>query len=278
MKNIVKKYIKSFMIAAILIFVRNILSVLHPYVVKQIIDVDFTVQNVDKILLNLFVIYFFIHIVLVFVKYIKYIYINKVMARLLKDIREKLFCKVLKFKMKTFDKYNSSQIYTRLTADTDNLFNLFFGVLDILVDNVLYIILMVAMMFLANINLAIIGCATVIVVALVCLKFTKKIKALDNKILEERDKENKEFSEMYNKSKLTYLFSLQEKNVENVSNLFDRELKLRKKYIFTENFIIPLTLILESIRNICNFVLCVKYKFRNITWRYIFSFILCKTM
>lgn len=278
MKSIVKKYIKSFMIAAILIFACNMLNVLHPYIVKQIVDVDFNAQSVNKILLDLFVIYFLIHVVLVFVKYIKYIYINKVMARLLRDIREKLFCKVLKFKMKTFDKYNSSQIYTRLTADSDNLFNLFFGVLDILIDNVLYIILMVVMMFFTNINLAIIGCATVIVVACVCLKFTKKIKTLDNKILEERDKENKEFSEMYNKNKLTYLFGLQKKNVESVNELFDKELNLRKKYIFTENFIIPITLILESIRNICNFILCIKYKFKYITWRYIFGFILYKAV
>ncbi|MCI8290798.1 MAG: ABC transporter ATP-binding protein [Clostridia bacterium] len=247
MKSIVKKYIKSFMIGAIFIFACNMLSVLHPYIVKQIVDVDFSANSVNKVLFNLFAIYFLIHIILVFMKYVKYIYINKLMARLLKDIREKLFCKVLKFKMKTFNKYNSSQIYTRLTSDTDNLFNLFFGVLDILVDNVLYIALMVAMMFLANINLAIIGCATVLVVAFVCLKFTKKLKTLDNGILEERDKENKEFSEMYNKNKLTYLFGLQKKNIENVNKLFDEELKYRKKYIFTENFVLPLALVLEAI-------------------------------
>lgn len=128
MKSIIKRYIKSFVIVAFLIFVCNILSVLHPYIVKQIVDVNFRDTNITEILVRLFILYLSIHIILAFMKNIRNIYNNKLMAKLLRDIREKLFCKVLKFKMKTYNKYNSSEIYTRLTADTDNLFSLFFGV------------------------------------------------------------------------------------------------------------------------------------------------------
>ena len=278
MKSIVKKHMKSFAIVALLIFICNILSVLHPYIVKQIVDVNFKDVNIMGILTKLFVLYLSIHVILAFMKNIRNMYNNKLMAKLLRDIREKLFCKVLKFKMKTYNKYNSSEIYTRLTADTDNLFNLFFGVLDILVNNVVYIILMVVMMFFVNISLAIIGCATIAVIAFSSFKFTKKLKELDNKVLRKRDEENREFSEIYNKSKLTYLFHLQEKNIERTNQVFDEELKYRRKYIFVHHFMYPVTLILEAVRNICHFILCIKYQFKYIARKYLFSIVLCKAM
>lgn len=91
------------------------------------------------------------------------------------------------------------------------------------------------------------GGGTVVIVASVAFSFTKKIKKLDSKILDKRDAENKEFSEMYNKSKLTYLFGLQKDNINKTSKLLDEELKYRKKFIFTESFMLPIELVLEAI-------------------------------
>ncbi len=247
MKQIIKKHIKSFIVASILIFIANILSVLHPYIMKQVVDVDFTAINIKEILMKLLGAYLVIHIILAIMKNLRNIYVNKLMAKVLKDIREKLFCKVLKFKMKTYNKYNSSEIYTRLTSDADNLFNLFFGTLEILVNNVVYIILMVIMMFFANVNLALIGCTTIVIVGYSSLIFTKKLKHLDNKVLDTRDIEHKEFSEMYNKNKLTYLFGLQNDNINATNKLFDKELKFRKRYIFIHHFMYPASLILEAL-------------------------------
>ena len=48
--------------------------------------------------------------------------------------------------------------------------------------------------------------------------------------------ENREFSELYNKNKLTYLFKLQDKNISKMNDLFYSELKIRRKYIFTHHF------------------------------------------
>lgn len=247
MGKIVKKHIGSFLLVGILIFIANTLSVLHPYIVKEVVDVDFKSDSAIYTLQKLFAMYFLIHIILVIMKNLRNIQVNKLMAKTLRDIREKLFCKVLSFDMKTYNKYNSSEIYTRLTADTDNLFDLFFGTLQIVVNNVIYIILMVVMMFLADVNLALIGCATVIIVAFSSLKFTKKLRQINEKIQNKRDEENKEFSEMYNKSKLTYLFGLQDENINKSRKLLYEELKMRKSYIFVHHFMYPVALVLEAL-------------------------------
>ena len=95
---------------------------------------------------------------------------------------------------------------------------------------------MIIMMFAANINLAIIGAITITVISFIVYKFTKILGNLDNEILKKRDKEHREFSEIYNKSKLTYLFKLQKKNINKMDDLFYSELKMRRRYIFIHHF------------------------------------------
>lgn len=247
MRNIIKKYVKSIIFVSILLLMCDFLSALPPYIVKQVVDIDFTKPDIMKTIQFFVFIYAFIHLSRVIFKYIRDVAINKTICKILRDIRKTLFDKILSFKMITFNKYNSSELYTRLTSDVDNLFDLFFGFLYNILSNTLYIVFMIIMMFVANINLAIIGGITVILISIIVYKFTKVLGNLDNEILKKRDKEHKEFSELYNKSKLTYLFKLQNKNVNKMNDLFHSELKIRRKYIFIHHFPYWIIAIIQAI-------------------------------
>lgn len=128
MSKILKKYIKAIIVITMLLLACNFLSALHPYVVKQIVDVDFARNDIINIVLSFIFIYTLIHLTRLILKYIRDVLINTTICKILKDIREVLFNKILNFKMITFNKYNSSEIYTRLTSDVNNLFNLFFRI------------------------------------------------------------------------------------------------------------------------------------------------------
>lgn len=236
MKKILKKYIKQIIVIALLLIICDFLVALPPYIVKQVVDIDFTKEDVIQTIIFFICIYTSIHLGRLIFKYIRDVLINTTICKILKDIRKTLFNKILDFKMITFNKYNSAELYTRLTEDVDNLFALFFGFLYSILSNILYIVFMIIMMFVANINLAIIGAITVVIISFIVYKFTKILGNLDNEILKKRDKENKEFSELYNKSKLTYLFQLQNKNIDKMNSLLYSELKIRKKYIFIHHF------------------------------------------
>lgn len=236
MKKIIKKYIKSIVIIGILLIICDFLSALPPYIVKQVVDIDFTKKDIMNTIIFFICIYTSIHLGRLIFKYVRDVLINTTICKILRDIRKMLFDKILNFKMSTFNKYNSSELYTRLTSDVDNLFDLFFGFLYDILSNVLYIIFMIIMMFVANINLAVIGAITVVIISFIVYKFTRVLGNLDNEILKKRDREHKEFSELYNKSKLTYLFKLQNKNVRKMNDLFYSELKIRRKYIFIHHF------------------------------------------
>ena len=246
MKSILKKNSKILLLVAFFLILTNILSVTHPLVLKQILDVDFNDNNIIIILRNLTIIYVTVHIFLIISKDIRNTVINKAMSKILKDLREKLFCHVLKWNMGTYQKYNSSEIYTRLTADIDNVSALFLGTLQVLVNDVLYIALMVVFMFFADVNLAIIGCIAMIITAVISYIFTHQAAKANRGILNKRDKENRQYSEMYNKNKLTYLFGLQKNTARKIDKTLDEELVYRKRFIFAQNFAYPLSVAIQA--------------------------------
>lgn len=232
---------------SIILILCNIFGTIHPFVMKKILEVNFQAEDVQMILLQLVTIYVGIHIGYAVLKNVRNIQINKLMAKVLRDIRETLFDKVLKFKMKTFEKYNSAQLYTRLTDDINQLGTMFMGALNVVVNNIIYLIFMVVMMFFANISLAWIGLATICAIGLSTKKFTKLLGKYTQKIMKKRDEENKRFSEFFNRNKLTYLYQLQERNIKEVNPLFDQELRARKSYILLQSFTYWVLTLLEAL-------------------------------
>lgn len=244
MRYILKRNAKILILVGISIIIVNILSASHPLVMKGILDIDITAKDA---LMRLFLTYFIIHIILVLAKNARNSIINKAMSKILKDLREKLFCHILKWDMSTYQKYNSSEIYTRLTADIDNISSLFLGTMQVVLNDVVYIITMVIFMFFADIKLAIIGSVAILLNAMVSYIFTHQVANCNKIILDKRDKENKQFSEMYNKNKLTFLYGLQKKNKDKIWQTLDEELVYRKKWIFDESFIYPLAITIQAI-------------------------------
>lgn len=247
MKSILKKNIKILILVAFFLILTNILSVTHPFVLKQILDIDFNDSNIGSLLRNIVITYIAVHIFLIISKDLRNTVINKAMSKIMKDLREKLFCHVLKWNMGTYQKYNSSEIYTRLTADIDNVSSLFLGTLQVLVNDVLYIALMVIFMFLADVKLAIIGCIAMIITAIISFMFIHQTAKANRGILNKRDKENRQYSEMYNKNKLTYLFGLQKNTEKKIHKTLDEEYTYRKKFIFIESFIYPLSITIQAL-------------------------------
>ena len=68
MKSILKKNAKILFLVALFLIITNILSVTHPFVLKQILDIDFNDTNIVIILRNLVILYITVHILLIISK------------------------------------------------------------------------------------------------------------------------------------------------------------------------------------------------------------------
>lgn len=247
MKDIIKKYVKSFIAITFLILGFSLWSTLHPYIVKQILDLDFTKEDILQQIIILIILYAVVHTLRAIFANLRNIKVNKTVANILQEIREELFKKVLSLPMKTFDKYRSSEIYTRLTVDVNNMNSLFADSIPILAKSILYLLFMMIMMFIADIPLGLIGIITLTIIGANSFYFVYKIKSLEKIILDKRDMENKKYSEIYRKNKLTYLFGLQKKNTSEMKSILEEELKYRKKLIIVESLGLPLSRLIEAI-------------------------------
>ena len=247
MKNIIKKYTKSFIIITFLILGFSLWSTLHPYIVKEILDLDFTKEDILQQIIVLIVLYASVHILRAIFANLRNIKVNKTVVNVLQEVRQKLFEKVLSLPMKVFEQYNSSEIYTRLTADINNMNTLFADSIPIVAKSLLYLLFMMIMMFIADIKLGLIGIITLAVVGLNSFYFVRKTKKLEKIVLDKRDLENKKYLEIYRKNKLTYLFGLQKNNTKEMKDLLEEELKYRKKLIIVESIGIPLSRVIEAV-------------------------------
>lgn len=244
MNYILKKNFKMLILVGISIIIANILSASHPLIMKSILDIDISSKEA---LTKLFLAYFVVHTILIIAKNTRNNIINKTMCKILKDLRETLFNHILKWDMSTYQRYNSSEIYTRLTADVDNVSSLFLGTIQIVLNDIIYIVTMVVFMFFADTKLALIGSCAIALNAVVSYIFKRQVANCNKIILNKRDKENKQFSEMYNKNKLTFLYGLQKENRDEIWQTLDEELIYRKRWIFSENFIYPLAITIQAI-------------------------------
>lgn len=246
MTKILSKNKKIIILIAILLILINILNVVAPYILKLIID-EFS-QNIEaKRILVLVSIYLLVRIGIILIKAIKNRKTNVLSNKMLSELRDTMLNKILAMKLETFNKFASSDIYTRLTLDAENVKLLFSDNIPIVLNDALHIFLMIIVMLIIDIKLALIGITIIAIIAAYSYILIYNLKRINKSILDKRDLQNRRYSEDYNKSKITKLFSLEEKNIEKVDNLLDEELKNRFKYTSLNSFLWPASVLLESI-------------------------------
>lgn len=242
----VSKNKKTIILIVVLLVLINIFNVIAPYILKLIID-EFS-QNIEiNRVIVLVSIYLLVRIGIILIKAVKNKKTNFLSNKMLSELRDTMLNKVLGMKLETFNKFASSDIYTRLTLDAENVKSLFSNNIPVVLNDVLHILLMIVVMLIIDIKLALIGITIIAVIASYSYMLIGKLKKIDKVILDKRDLENRQYSEDYNKSKLTKFFSLEEKNIAKVDNLLDEELKNRFKYTSLNSFLWPVGVLLESV-------------------------------
>lgn len=244
--DVVKKYKKVIFLVLIFVIVVNILNILAPYLLKIIID-RFAENMLISSVLSILIGYILLRVAIIFIQYIKYKTTNKLSNDMLGDLRNKIFDKLIVMNMKTFTKFQSSDLYTRLTVDAENTKTLFSDNIPVIINDFLYILFIVIAMIIIDIKLSIIGITCIFIIGLYSFFIVKKLKKLQKITTIKRDLENQQYSENYNKSKLTRFFSLEKKNISKVNKLLDEELQNRYKYITVNSFLWPASVLLQAV-------------------------------
>ena len=191
--DVVKKYKKTIFFVVVVVIVANILNILAPYLLKVIID-EFAKNMVISSVISILICYVLLRIAIIIVQYIKDKTTNKLSNDMLEDLRNKIFDKLIVMNMKTFTKFQSSDLYTRLTVDAENTKTLFSDNIPIILNDVLYILFIMIAMMIIDIKLSIIGIASILLIAIYSFFFFFKLQGLTKKITIKRDLENQQYS------------------------------------------------------------------------------------
>ena len=200
-----------------------------------------------KSFLIIVALYILTRVLIILVEVVRNKKTNLLSNKMLNELRSKIFNKVLSLKINDFEKFPSSDIYTRLTVDAENVKTLFSEDIPVILNDIVNIVFMFITMFIINTKLAFIGTIITIVFAINESLIIKKLKQIQKQTVKKRDLQNKEYSETYNKSKLTKFFSLEDKNIDKVNKLLKEELKLRYKHIWIDSLPWPISVLVEAI-------------------------------
>lgn len=200
-----------------------------------------------KSILIIVALYILTRVLIILVEVVRNKKTNLLSNKMLNELRSKIFNKVLSLKINDFEKFPSSDIYTRLTVDAENVKTLFSEDIPVILNDIVNIVFMFITMFIINTKLAFIGTIIIIVFAINQYLIIKKLKQIQKQTVKKRDLQNKEYSETYNKSKLTKFFSLEDKNINKVNKLLKEELKLRYKHIWIDSLPWPISVLVEAI-------------------------------
>ena len=200
-----------------------------------------------KSILIIVALYILTRVLIILVEVVRNKKTNLLSNKMLNELRSKIFNKVLSLKINDFEKFPSSDIYTRLTVDAENVKTLFSEDIPVILNDIVNIVFLFITMFIINTKLAFIGTIITIVFAINESLIIKKLKQIQKQTVKKRDLQNKEYSETYNKSKLTKFFSLEDKNIDKVNKLLKEELKLRYKHIWIDSLPWPISVLVEAI-------------------------------
>lgn len=208
-------YKNTFILTGIIILSLALLSVVRPFLIKNGLNNAFE-NNDASVLVPYFLVMLGVLIIETGLQYYQTYLSNLVAQSVTLDLREKLFRKVLKFRLKFFDKTPVGSFVTRLISDIDGIAQIFSnGILTILGDIVKLIVVISAMMFI-SVELSLMVLIPIPVLLIGTRIFQKAIK--------------KAFTEVRNQANKINVFIQEHITGMSIIQLFNREMEEYEKF------------------------------------------------
>jgi len=188
---------RSWFIAALIISVLlSVVSTYRPYLSMQIVDHDI-IKLKDK---SLMMQHIYIFVALVFAETILNFFLvyfsNFISQNVIRDIRERLYHKLIYFKTSFFDKTPIGQLVTRAVGDVETIATVYTDGFLMVFGDVLRIVFVLFMMFQVNVHLSYISLAILPLMVVITRFFQKRLKkafgdertwtAIQNSFVQER--------------------------------------------------------------------------------------------
>ena len=170
------KFRSWFIITLIISIVLSIISTYRPYLTMQIVDTDI-IQLRDK---ELMVKHIYILVALVFGETILNFFLvyfsNFISQNVIRDIRERLYHKLIYFRTSFFDKTAIGQLVTRAVGDVETIATVYTDGFLMVFGDLLRIVFVLVMMFQVDVHLSYISLVILPLMVLITRFFQKRLR------------------------------------------------------------------------------------------------------
>lgn len=170
------KFRSWFILTLIISIFLSIVSTYRPYLTMQVVDNDITKLQ-DKALMMKHI---YILVGLVFAETILNFFLvyfsNFISQNVIRDIRERLYAKLIYFKTSFFDKTPIGQLVTRAVGDVETIATVYTDGFLMVFGDILRILFVLIMMFSTNVHLSYITLAILPLMVIITRFFQKRLK------------------------------------------------------------------------------------------------------
>ncbi|HCN47815.1 MAG TPA: ABC transporter ATP-binding protein [Chryseobacterium sp.] len=170
------KFRSWFILTLIISVILSIVSTYRPYLTMEVVDNDITKLQ-DKALMMKHI---YILVGLVFAETILNFFLvyfsNFISQNVIRDIRERLYAKLIYFKTSFFDKTPIGQLVTRAVGDVETIATVYTDGFLMVFGDILRIVFVLIMMFSTNVHLSYITLAILPLMVVITRFFQKRLK------------------------------------------------------------------------------------------------------
>ena len=244
--NFAKNYKLKFTIAVSSTVLLAVAAAADPYILIHAINDFSKTKNLTE-LINNSVLLLIILLIQVTLQFSFIYYANWVGQHIIRDIRIKVFQKILAFKMGYFDKNSVGKLVTRVVSDIETIATFFTQGVFMIVSDILKMIIVTILMLIINWKLTFIALAVLPILIYATKLFQIAIKATFQDVRNQVANLNSFIQERVTGMKIVQLFNHEKIEYKNFIEINDKHKKAHIKTVWYYSIFFPIAEILSSI-------------------------------
>ena len=239
LSRFVKPYRGVFIAVALFAVLSSIFSTAQPYLIKVAIDNYITPKGYEGLVR---IVYILIALLCaeVTMQFLFSYYSNWLGQTVIRDVREKLFAHLLRFKMRYFDKSSIGVLVTRAVNDMERIGEIFSSGLFEMASDILKMFVITIVMFVIDWKLALISYATMPLILYFTRWFQRSMKAAFVEVRHEVANLNAFVQERISGIKVLQLFAQEREELENFKKINEKHKQAWLKTIWYNSIFFPI--------------------------------------
>ena len=231
------------MTSAILI---SLLSTLTPYLLKVVVDDYLLLKNYDGMqsIILIMIIVLFLEVVFM---YLFTYYANWLGQMVIKNLRVKVFEKILKFKMSFFDKNAVGRLVTRTVNDIETIASIFSQGLFMIIADILKMVTVLTVMIIINLELTLVVISIFPILIYATRVFQKSMKVAFERVRREVANLNSFVQERISGVKIVQIFNREQLEIKNFNDINTKHRDAWLRTVWINSIFFPIAEISTSI-------------------------------